>query len=163
MQYLFKCFYLVWGLCFFISASSFADSIVSEHDVRQYNLGLGKKIFHSKCIKCHEDTEVDAPLYRDVEDWGKRIEVPVDKLVDHAINGHGKMPKKGGFEELTDRQVSAAVAYIVDQTRRLIISSNGQLVIKYKDVCESPDSDCSAEEIDNRIILEVLMLLTNQK
>ena len=157
-----KCLYVLAGIFWLLSTIAFADLISSHDDVRQYNLGLGKKIFHTKCIKCHGDIEFDAPMFRDIEDWSKRIETPVDELVHHAINGHGEMPAKGGFDKLTDRQVGAAVAYVVDQTRRLIINTNGTLAIN-TEVCNSPSANCTPEEIDNFLVMQLLMLLTNQK
>lgn len=146
-----------------LSSTGFAQGIVSEDDVRQYNLGLGNKVFHANCMKCHGDIEFDAPRFPAIRDWGERIKTPVDELISHAINGHGKMPAKGGYEELTDRQVSAAVAYVVDQTRRLIIRTNGELALNEDEVCSQADENCSQLEIDNRLILQLLMLLTNQK
>jgi cytochrome c5 len=163
MFYLNKQIYLIFCLILAVSHPVYAEIVASHDDVRKYNLGLGKNIFQTKCIKCHGDLDSDAPQFRNIQDWEARIQMPIDNLVNHAIGGHGEMPAKGGFEELTDRHVAAAVAYVVDQTRRLIINHDGKLALDYKNICEDLKKSCTTEQIDNRVFLELLLLLSNKK
>ena len=45
--------------------------------------------------------------------WASRIVQGVPVLVDHAINGYGLMPAKGGKESMSDADVEAAVKYMI--------------------------------------------------
>lgn len=137
---------------------------MSQPDVRKYNLGLGKSVFLGKCIKCHGDTESGAPQLGSIQDWGKRLAVPVDTLIEHAVNGHGEMPPKGGFESLSDRKVTAAVAYIIDQGRRLMIRTNGEVVLDQAEICDKTDNpqSCKHSKMDNTILLQMLWLMTGK-
>ncbi len=54
--------------------------------------------------------------------WKPRIEQGLQTLVRHALEGHGGphgMPPKGGFAELGNDDVAAAVSYIVSESRAL--------------------------------------------
>ena len=151
------------GLAFLASGVVLAELIVSQPDVRQHNLGLGKSVFLGKCTQCHADIESEAPQLHSVHDWESRISTPLNTLISHAINGHGKMPAKGGYEALTDRQVSAAVAYVVDQSRRLIINENGNIALHEGAICTETDkTKCSSEQVDNTMLLQLIWLLTNE-
>ena len=73
------------------------------------------------------------------------------------------MPPKGGFEALTDREVSAAVAYVVDQGRRLIINEKGNIALNDAFICTETDrTKCSSDQVDNTMLLQLIWLLTNE-
>lgn len=151
------------GVAVFLSGSVIAEIIVSQPDVRQHNLGLGKSVFLKKCSKCHSDIESEAPQLHSVHDWEGRIATPLKTLISHAINGHGEMPAKGGFESLTDREVSAAVAYVVDQGRRLLINQDGNIALKNAMICGETDrKKCTSEQVDNTMLLQLIWLLTKE-
>ena len=155
----------VFLLCLILLTNiSVAETIFSDHDVRKYNLGLGKKIFSENCIKCHDDEGNAAPQFQKIDDWETRLKTPVDTLVTHAVNGHGEMPPKGGFEKLSDREVSAAVAYVVDQARRLIIKTEGKIALNQNDFCIfENDIPCTEDQVNNTALMGLIWLLTNQK
>ena len=158
-----KLLWLLACLAIFYSGSLIAEIIVSQPDVRQHNLGLGKSVFLKKCTKCHSDMESEAPQLHSVYDWESRLSTPLNTLIAHAINGHGEMPAKGGFEELTHREVSAAVAYVVDQGRRLIIKENGNVALNEVVICTDTDKQkCNSEQVDNTMLLQLIWLLTKE-
>jgi hypothetical protein len=74
------------------------------------------------------------------------------------------MPPKGGFEQLSDREVSAAVAYVVDQGRRLIISESGEVVLDQSRFCIDPGSmiGCPGSQVDNTLLLQMLWMITGK-
>ena len=146
------------------AASNASQGVISQPDVRKYNLGLGKAVFREKCIKCHGDIETGAPQLGSLQDWDTRIAAPVDALIQRALKGHGKMPPKGGFEELSDREVSAAVAYIVDQGRRLVITEKGELSLNHAEYCGDHNSTqgCQSYQVDNTLLLQMLWMITNK-
>lgn len=158
-----KLFWALIGVTVLFSGSALAEIIVSQPDVRRHNLGLGKSVFLGKCSKCHIDIESEAPQLNSIHDWEHRIATPLNILISHALNGHGGMPAKGGFEGLTEREVSAAVAYVVDQSRRLIINENGNIALNEVAICTEADkTKCSSEQVDNTMLLQLIWLLTNE-
>ena len=58
-----------------------------------------------------------APKLGDKGAWGSRIAAGMDSLYKNAINGKGAMPPKGGSMALSDDDVKAAVAYMVEQSK----------------------------------------------
>lgn len=89
-------------------------------DTRSYNLAHGRVVFAEQCLRCHEIGRKDAPVLGDVDDWRSRIEQPLDTLIAHAIGGHGRMPARGD-REISDQDVAAAVAYVVDRARSIAV------------------------------------------
>lgn len=88
-------------------------------DTRSYNIAHGRVVFKSKCMRCHESGRRGAPVLGDTEDWRERVQQPLDILIRHAIDGHCDMPPRGDAE-ITEQEVAAAVAYVVDRARNLI-------------------------------------------
>ena len=82
---------------------------------------LGKSVYGKTCALCHAAGVAGAPKPGDKTDWAPRIAQGNDILHKHAIAGFtgakGQMPAKGGATALTDDEVKAAVAYMVDLSR----------------------------------------------
>lgn len=82
---------------------------------------IGKGIYGKTCSLCHAANVAGAPKPGDKADWGPRIAQGVDMLNKHAIEGFtgakGQMPARGGNPALTDDEIKATVAYMVDQSR----------------------------------------------
>ena len=74
----------------------------------------GEGIYGNVCSACHESGAAGAPIRGDEEAWAERTEQGFATLLDHAINGIGAMPAKGGNASLSDEEVEAAVAYMVE-------------------------------------------------
>lgn len=74
----------------------------------------GEGIYGNVCSACHESGAAGAPIRGEEEAWAARTEQGFATLVDHAINGIGAMPPKGGNASLSDEEVEAAVAYMVE-------------------------------------------------
>lgn len=81
----------------------------------------GKQVYDKACFACHAQGIAGAPKVGDKAAWEPRIAKGMDTLVNHAINGFqgeaGVMPPKGGFMNLTDEEVTAAVAYMVAESQ----------------------------------------------
>ena len=74
----------------------------------------GKKTYKKACKMCHGSGMMGAPKFGDKAAWADRITKGTATLEDHAINGFGKMKPKGGKKSLSDEDVKAAVAYMVE-------------------------------------------------
>jgi cytochrome c5 len=100
-------------------AGAGASTTGYERDTRAYNLAHGRVVFNEHCLRCHEQGRKGAPMIAEAGDWVVRLQQPLDELIRHAINGHGEMPARGDLD-LTDQQVAAAVAYVVNRTRLMV-------------------------------------------
>lgn len=99
-----------------LALSCVAEPLGYDSDTRAYNLAHGRVVFNDKCMRCHESGRKGAPVLGEIDDWIERIEQPLDTLIQHAREGHGKMPARGD-QDVSDQDVAAAVAYVVDRTR----------------------------------------------
>ncbi len=132
---------------------------------QEYNLGLGRVVFTEQCIKCHGEPVSGAPQLGSVNDWEERLKTPLPTLVNHAINGHGKMPPKGGLEGLTERDVSAAAAYVVDRSRLLFVDYQGKSTLLFDKICHEQQQleTCRQSRLDNTLLLQMLWMITGRK
>ncbi|MBA2492734.1 MAG: cytochrome c5 family protein [Gammaproteobacteria bacterium] len=73
----------------------------------------GEQTYAQVCSSCHDSGASGAPKITAKADWESRIKQGKQTLYDHAINGIGAMPAKGGDPSLSDEEVQAAVDYIV--------------------------------------------------
>lgn len=82
---------------------------------------VGKAVYGKTCSLCHSANVAGAPKPGDKADWGPRIAQGMDVLHKHALEGFtgakGQMPARGGAATLTDDEVKAGVAFMVDQSR----------------------------------------------
>ncbi|XZG71184.1 c-type cytochrome [Chitinibacteraceae bacterium HSL-7] len=72
----------------------------------------GKQVYEAICISCHGAGLAGAPKFGDAGAWSSRIAQGFDTLVKHAIGGFNAMPAKGGAADLTDEEVTRAVAFM---------------------------------------------------
>lgn len=82
----------------------------------------GRAVYESVCIACHavENVMVAAPKAGDVAEWRRRlVQAPkgIDTLADHAVNGFGAMPPKGGRDELTRDEIRSAISFMMEPRR----------------------------------------------
>ncbi len=76
----------------------------------------GRQVVEAYCYKCHETSAGGAPGIGDRAAWIPRAKQGFDVLTRSAINGHGGMPPRGGVANLTDGEVRAAIAYMLNPT-----------------------------------------------
>lgn len=115
------------ALVLLASGSTLAGQTVRpgyESDLRNYNLAHGRVVFSERCLRCHETGRRDAPVIGDAGDWRTRIEQPLDTLIRHAIEGHGRMPARGD-QEINDQDIASAVAYVVSRSRVIVAVEGG--------------------------------------
>lgn len=74
----------------------------------------GEGIYGSICMACHETGAAGSPVRGDEAAWAERTEKGFATLLDHAINGFNAMPARGGNPNLSDAEVRAAVAHLVE-------------------------------------------------
>ncbi|WP_104203191.1 c-type cytochrome [Billgrantia saliphila] len=74
----------------------------------------GEGIYGQVCMACHETGAAGAPVRGQEDAWADRVDKGWDTLLDHAINGFNAMPARGGNPNLSDEEVAAATAHLVD-------------------------------------------------
>ena len=77
-------------------------------------LRAGEEVFKAQCAACHASGAAGAPKVGDAAAWGPRLALGHDGLTASAIAGKGAMPPRGGSSDLTDTEVSRAVAYLAN-------------------------------------------------
>ena len=84
-------------------------------------LATGAAVYAGYCALCHAAGMGGAPVTGDPSAWQPRIELGMDLLIEHALQGYtgdrGVMPARGGFPHLQDEQVIAAVHYMMEAVR----------------------------------------------
>lgn len=91
----------------------------------------GRTVWLNDCENCHGIGKAGSPKFGDPEAWASRLAKGESVLIASAINGfegrtEAGMPPRGGNEELTDEQVSAAVRYMMHFSRSDIGSAADQ-------------------------------------
>ena len=77
----------------------------------------GQEIYLQVCAACHATGLAGAPRFGNKEDWAPRIAKGIDQLVISATQGKGNMPARGGQAGLGDKEIRAAVAYMVEKSQ----------------------------------------------
>lgn len=77
----------------------------------------GREVVNSVCAACHATGIDGAPKIGDFGAWAKRAEKGFDKLTENAIAGTGKMPAHGGQSNLSDLELSRAIAFMASGGR----------------------------------------------
>lgn len=73
----------------------------------------GKEVVDAVCAGCHATGKDGAPKIGDQAEWSKRASHGLSNLTKNAITGVRKMPAHGGQAQLSDVEMSRAVAYMV--------------------------------------------------
>lgn len=72
---------------------------------------------YQPCAACHVSGAAGAPIVGDTAAWAERLKKGTETLYSNAINGINAMPAKGGFANLSDNTVRAAVDYMLEESR----------------------------------------------
>ncbi len=75
----------------------------------------GQAIYKANCKVCHAQGINGAPIVGNRKMWGPRAEQSIDTLVQHATEGFGLMPAKGGNPSLTPEQLEYAITYMLSE------------------------------------------------
>jgi len=83
---------------------------------------LGRSVYRATCSACHapENVMVSAPKLGDSRDWRRRASpdaAGLERLTEHALNGIGAMPPKGGNPALSREQIQSAIEYMRQEVR----------------------------------------------
>jgi len=74
----------------------------------------GEEVVQAYCTRCHGTGAEGAPRIGDRAAWIPRLSQGFEVLVRSAIEGHGPMPSRGNVLNLTDAEIRAAIAYMIN-------------------------------------------------
>jgi len=86
-------------------------SLVATHSLAADK--TGQEVVEQTCATCHVSGKDGAPKIGDVAAWTQHSKKGLAKLAESAIAGIGKMPAHGGQPNLSDLEISRAVAFMV--------------------------------------------------
>jgi cytochrome c5 len=135
-----------------------AGADATETSLDRYDLALGKSVFHHTCLTCHGTSVRDAPRVGDMHAWQPRLAQGLDVLIRHALEGHGRMPAKGGYGTLSDAEVSAAVAYVYRMGTGILARQEAPDTQAGCDPVSNPDQ-CTPAQLKRLLVLQMLWLL----
>ncbi len=75
----------------------------------------GKDVYQAVCASCHSTELGSHPQLADAHAWRRRLSTENEVLVRRVTNGYGDMPPKGGCDICSDKEIRAAVRYLVEQ------------------------------------------------
>jgi len=79
-------------------------------------LAQGKAVYEKTCAGCHATGVAGAPKFSDKAAWKEHVAHGLEHMTEVAIRGEGAMPPRGGNPKLSDAEVRAAVAYIMENS-----------------------------------------------
>lgn len=80
-------------------------------------LAQGKAVYEKTCVACHGSGVAGAPRLGDKAAWKEHIAAGLEHMTENAIRGENAMPPRGGNAKLSDAEIRAAVAYIMENSR----------------------------------------------
>ncbi|SHE76744.1 Cytochrome c [Modicisalibacter ilicicola DSM 19980] len=86
----------------------------------------GEEIYNSVCMACHETGAAGAPVRSDEAAWSERTSKGFDTLLAHSINGFNAMPARGGNPNLSDEEMHAATAYLLEPVMDVPAQGSGE-------------------------------------
>lgn len=100
-----------------LSSSHGGDKKSTAGKVTPAMLAQGKTVYEKNCVACHATGVAGAPKFGDKAAWKEHIAHGLEHMAEIAIRGAGAMPPRGGNPKLSDAEVRAAVAYIMENSR----------------------------------------------
>ena len=135
------------------------DTMRYDPETRAYNLAHGRIVFAENCLECHAEGRRGAPVLGQSDDWRSRINQPLATLIRHAIDGHGEMPPRGE-REISDQDVAAAVAYVVDRGRLIVTADDiNNLPPTAAGPLPGADPQLPSPEVSDETVVQMLLML----
>jgi cytochrome c5 len=78
----------------------------------------GQQVYETACKACHATGISGAPKYGDKVWLQMEKKEGMKELVKDAIKGVRAMPPKGGCADCSDKEIHAAVKYLVDSAKK---------------------------------------------
>lgn len=96
-----------------LCALAFLFALVGCSEKVDPDIMAGEKIVNANCKVCHASGLNGAPILGNKANWAPRVAQGLPMLVEHASNGFGLMPAKGGKESLTEAEITQGIKYMM--------------------------------------------------
>ncbi|WP_227369362.1 c-type cytochrome [Halomonas sp. M20] len=108
----------------------------------------GEEIYNSVCMACHDTGAAGAPIRGEEADWSDRVSKGFDTLLTHSTEGFNAMPARGGNPSLSDDEMYAVTAYMVEPVMEVPAQEGGGAAAPEDggEQAAEGDSDTGAEE-----------------
>ncbi len=74
----------------------------------------GREVFVQNCALCHVHGVAMAPRVDNKAEWGPRLLLGRQVLLNSVLRGKGGMPPKGGNASISDEQAAAGLDYMLE-------------------------------------------------
>jgi c(7)-type cytochrome triheme protein len=103
----------------------------------------GKAIYDATCAACHNAGVAGAPKLGDANAWAPRIKTGMQALFASATKGKNAMPARGGNPKLGDKDIQAAINYMVAQATGAAAKSPAAPAVQEAPKAPAPQSAVS--------------------
>lgn len=114
----------------------------------------GGDVYNRVCMACHETGAAGAPVRSDEDAWSERIDQGFATLLEHSINGIGAMPARGGNPNLSDEEMEAATAYLLEPVMDVPELGGGDDAATEDEAATEEDVAASEEAGDEAAVAE---------
>jgi len=77
----------------------------------------GATVYNTKCLACHMSGVAGAPKTGDAAAWAARMAPGMEAVLASAKKGKNAMPPMGTCMDCTDAELTAAIQYMVDNSK----------------------------------------------
>lgn len=77
----------------------------------------GATVYNTKCLACHMSGVAGAPKVGDAAAWAARMAPGMEAVLASAKKGKNAMPPMGTCMDCTDAELTAAIQYMVDNSK----------------------------------------------
>lgn len=106
----------------------------------------GAGIYNNVCMACHETGAAGAPIRGDEAAWADRVEKGFATLLDHSMNGFNAMPARGGNPNLSDAEMRAVTAYMVEPVMDVPEQAGGEEAATEEAPAEEGNAEAASSE-----------------
>jgi len=100
-----------------LCACGHTDQTIPQQQQQTDSMWLtGKQAYENICAGCHKEGVNGAPRTGDRDAWDGRSRLWEAVLTEHAKQGYGDMPARGGGDILSDADTAKAAAYMLTLT-----------------------------------------------
>ena len=101
-----------------MAISAFASILLALGcSTKDADVEKGEALYAKACKVCHAQGINGAPVLGNQANWRDRKDQGLDVLVEHATNGYGLMPAKGG-SDLTEEEIRYVVKFMLDALKK---------------------------------------------
>jgi len=88
----------------------------AQKAAEQSSKSNGQLIYEANCGGCHDTGVAGAPKLGDTEIWQRHAGHGAQHLMEAVLTGKGSMPPRGGNADLSNKDIEAAINFILEKS-----------------------------------------------